>query len=85
MDNKFKCCSNNHKPWITSAILKSIKRKHRLYKKFLHDKSDHSKLKYKIYKNRLTKTIRLSEKIYILTGLNRPREILEEPGKLSNM
>ena len=64
MDKKFKCCSNNHKPWITSVILKSIKRKHRLYKKFLHDKSDHSKLKYKSYKNRITKTIRLSEKIY---------------------
>ena len=26
--------------------------------------SDHAKLKYKIYKNRLTKTIRLSEKVY---------------------
>ena len=64
MDKKFKCYSNDHKPWITSGIFKSIKRKHRLHKKFLHDKSDHSKLKYKIYKNWLTKIIRLSEKIY---------------------
>ena len=61
MDKKFNCYSNNHKPQITSAILKSIKRSHRLYK---HDKSDHSKFKYKSYKNRLTKKIRLSEKIY---------------------
>ena len=31
--------SKHHKPWVTSAILKSIHHKHSLYKKSLQDKT----------------------------------------------
>jgi hypothetical protein len=33
-----KCHSNIYKPWITSAIRKSIRRKHSLYKSYLKNK-----------------------------------------------
>ena len=39
--------SKHHKPWLTSAILKSIHHKHSLYKKSLQDKTSESNLKYK--------------------------------------
>lgn len=56
--------SKYHKPWISSAILKSIHRKHRLYKMFLKNKESRAELEYKSYKNKLTKIIRLAEKMY---------------------
>jgi hypothetical protein len=55
---------NYCKPWITSAILKSIRKKNSLYKKWLSKKTDYCLITYKNYKNKLTKVIRSSEKLY---------------------
>ena len=59
-----KSYSKHHKPWVTSAILKSIHHKHSLYKKSLQDKTPESNLKYKKYKNILTTVIHFAEKKY---------------------
>jgi hypothetical protein len=61
---KVKCYSYNHKPWVTSGIIKSIHRKHSLYKKYISCKTEESKSKYINYKNKLTTTIRMAEKQY---------------------
>ena len=54
------------KPWITKEILKSIKRKNRLYKNlFKNIFNNPVKLQeYKKYRNKLTKTITNSKKAY---------------------
>ena len=52
------------KPWITKSILKSIRRKNILYKKWLQKRSSESLKKYKIYRNKLTSVLRNAEKMY---------------------
>ena len=53
----------NHKPLITSGILKSIHCKHHLYKTFIQNKDSKSASKYKTYKNKLTRIIRMAKKM----------------------
>ena len=50
------------KPWITTTILKSIKKKNKMYKKCLTNKSVHLLNSYKKYRNTLTSLIRAAEK-----------------------
>ena len=52
------------KPWITSGIRKSIKRKNKLYKKYLSTKNEYYISKYKCYRNKLNHLQRISKKIY---------------------
>ena len=72
--------SKNHKPWVTSAILKSIHHKHSLYKKRLQDKTPESNLKYKKYKNKLTTVICFAEKNYYAKKFEMAKKILEKLG-----
>ena len=64
---KRKCPSKKHKynPWITKGFKKSMTRKNKLYRDWIHDKTNDTKLiKYKEYKNMLQKLIRLSKVNY---------------------
>lgn len=54
------------KPWITSAIAKSIKRKNKLHKAWLRTRNDETKIKYKVYKNKLTHILRCSKSRYYI-------------------
>ena len=51
------------KPWITSGLKSSIKKKH-IYRRFLLDKSDKSHMEYKTYNNKLRTIIREAEISY---------------------
>ena len=62
--------SKNHKPWVTAGILKSIHDKHNLYKRFIQNKDYKSESKYKTYKNKLTRIIRMVEKMYYANKFN---------------
>ena len=62
--------SKNHKPWVTAGILKSIHHKHNLYKRFVQNKDSKSESKYKTYKNKLTRIIRIAEKMYYVYKFN---------------
>ena len=53
-----------HKPWISNAILKSIKTKNKLYKQFVQHPDTSRELKYKSYKNKLVRLIRIAKQIY---------------------
>ena len=56
---------NKHRsPWMTKCVLKSIKKKNKLYKKYLSDSSKINENAYKKYKNKLNHVIRLSKKNY---------------------
>ena len=54
------------KPWITKAILKSIKQKNKLYKNLCKTNFNNPNKvqQYKKYRNRLTKIKTLSKKVY---------------------
>ena len=52
------------KPWLTKALLKSIKRKNDLYKKYLRVPSMVNASLYKTYKNKLNHTLHLSKRLY---------------------
>ena len=58
------------KPWITSGIIKSIKTRNKLYKKFLNHPNDANKNKYISFRNKLTHLIRISCKKYYLNKFN---------------
>ena len=53
-----------HKPWITPALLTSIKRKNKLYSIHLHRKTTYTLKRYKMYKNKLSNLLRSAEKSY---------------------
>ena len=52
------------KPWMTRGLLKSIKRKNKLYQKFLRNPSSVNENLYKIYKNKLNHSLRIAKRLY---------------------
>ena len=52
------------KPWITTAIPKSIKKKNKLFKIYLKNKCEYNHCKYKIYRNKLKHLVIVSKKLY---------------------
>jgi len=52
------------KPWITSGLIKSCRKKERSYKCFVKDPCECNKLKYKRYCNRLNSLLHKAEKQY---------------------
>lgn len=54
----------SHKPWISRALLTSVKRKNKLYSIYLKHKTDRTLNYYKRYKNTLTKLIAAAKKQY---------------------
>lgn len=49
------------KTWMSKGILKSITKKNKLYKRYINNPTNENKDKYTIYKNKLTKLIRVSK------------------------
>ena len=52
------------KPWITPAIKTSIRKKNKLYKKYLKTKSVYYHTKFKLYRNKLNHLLRVSKRNY---------------------
>jgi hypothetical protein len=55
---------NNKSPWMTYSILKSVNRKHKLYKAYLLNSNKRNENTYKRYKNKLNHIIKVSKKLY---------------------
>ena len=58
-------------PWITNAIVRSIRHKHKLYRDHLNKKSPDAGEKYKKYKNKLTHILRRAKKSFHTDHLNK--------------
>ena len=52
------------KPWITSALRKSIYVKNNLYKQFIKTRSTYIHTKFKLYRNKLNHLLKISKKEY---------------------
>ena len=52
------------KPWISKALLKSIKKKNILYRRFLSNPTSTREISYKNYKNKLSSTLRVAKRNY---------------------
>lgn len=52
------------KPWMTLGLIKACKKKNRLYKEYVKNRTPDNEAKYKAYKNKLTTIIRKSKKDY---------------------
>jgi hypothetical protein len=58
---------NSRKPWVTNGLLKSIKRKNKLYRKYLSFPTAQNETLYKAYKNKLTKLLKNAKRFYYET------------------
>ena len=54
-------------PWITKGLLKSINKKNKLYKQYLHSPSNKGLQKFKTYKNKLNMLIRKAKRKYFFS------------------
>lgn len=61
---KTKKYNNYLAPWMTKALLISIRKKNKLYKKFLTSQNSLHESRYKKYKNKLTHLIKIAKKQY---------------------
>ncbi|MFZ2539700.1 MAG: reverse transcriptase family protein [Oscillospiraceae bacterium] len=59
------------KPWISKAILNSIRKKNAMYKAFIKNRSAQLEDRYKKYKNKLIAILRTAEKNYYTEKLNK--------------
>ena len=57
------------KPWITSAIKKSILVKNKLHKKFLKTKSAYYFSKFKYYRNKLNHLLKIQKRKYYIMNI----------------
>ena len=64
INKRIKIINNSYKPWISTAILKSIRCKNGLYSKWIKFRDDNMFVKYKKYKNKLVSIIRAAEATY---------------------
>ena len=58
------------KLWISQGLLKSIKKKNKLYKQYLSNPSSQKEEKYKMYKNKLNHSLRIAKRLYYDKKLN---------------
>ena len=70
------------KLWITPALVKSIKTKHKLFIKNLKHNTAESQYKYKVYRNKLNNLIKISKKAYYAQTLKAARWDLKETWKI---
>ncbi len=71
-------------PWMTKGLLKSIRRKRRLYKQYLSHPAESNKRKFVRYKNKLTNVIRAAKKNYYTMMFNKEKNNLTNTWKLIN-
>ena len=78
----------NHKPWITSGILKSIKQKNKLLKKFLKTKDNFYYCRYKFYRDKINHLIRSEKRKYydkfFKDNLDNSKKIWQQVNKIIN-
>ena len=81
---RFKCKKSVCNPWMTKGLLKSIRRKHKLYKCYLRNPNESNKRKYDKYRNKLTTVIREAKKIYFTASFDKEKGNIKQTWKMIN-
>ena len=63
--------SSISKPWLSKGLLKSVKLKNRLYKKYLSNPTIENEMTYKRYKNKLNHSVRIAKSLHYAKKLER--------------
>ena len=71
-------------PWITKGLLKSIRKKNSLYKRFLAKPTSYRENLYKSYKNKLTHSLRVAKRLYYNKKLYEYKSNAKSTWKLLN-
>ena len=69
------------KPWITTGLKESIKRKHLLYQKFIFHSSEENKVVDEVFKNKLRSVVRKAETDYYKNVFNSKTQSMKEMWK----
>ena len=72
------------KPWITKGLLKSVRKKNLLYKRFLANPTPYREKLYKSYKNKLTHSLRVAKRLYYNKKLDEYKSNAKSTWKLLN-
>ena len=72
------------KPWITKGLLKSVRKKNLLYKRFLVNPTSYREKTYKSYKNKLTHSLRIAKHLYYNKKLDEYKSNAKSTWKLLN-
>lgn len=81
---KGKALNSFRKPWITKGLLKSIKKKNKLYKNYICNRSNSQLAKYKTYKNKLTLLLRTAKKQYYAMQLDKSKDNIKQTWRILN-
>ena len=65
-------------PWITKGLLKSINKKNKLYKQYLHSPSNKGLQKFKTYKNKLNMLIRKAKRKYFFSKFEQSKNNMKQ-------
>jgi len=81
-----KTCSrrNVKRPWVTQGILTSINMKNKMYMYYVNNPCEYTLSRYKLYKNKLTHVLRVSERTYIKDYLDKYSNDLKKSWSLMN-
>ena len=71
-------------PWISKALLKSIKKKNILYRRFLSNPTSTREIGYKNYKNKLSSTLRAAKRNYFEKKFEECKSNMKSTGRLVN-
>ena len=71
------------KPWLTKGLLKSIKKKNALYKRFLSSPTASHKRQYNCFRNKLNHLLRVAKRDYYDKNLLNINLMLRIPGEFS--
>ena len=72
------------KPWFSKALLKSVRKKNILYKRFLNNPTSRSEFLYKCYKNKLNHTIRVAKRLYYGKKIEEAKSNIKNTWRLLN-
>ena len=72
------------KPWFSKALLKSVRKKNILYKRFLNNPTSRSEFLYKCYKNKLNHTIRVAKRLYFGKKIEEAKSNIKNTWRLLN-
>ena len=72
------------KPWITNGLLRSIRKKNNLYKRFLNNPNSQIEIKYKQYRNKLNHSLRIAKRLYFENKIEQHKNDIKSTWKVLN-